>query len=107
MRAAALPAELEPHPGRVTDPDQWVLRGGSAVIGPDGCYAIEPLYDAPGILMADLDLARVREERMTLDVSGHYARPDALGLVVRRTGRAVDEDVMAFVPSAPSASTKS
>jgi predicted amidohydrolase len=107
MRAAALPAELEPHPGRVTDPDQWVLRGGSAVIGPDGCYAVQPLYDAPGILMADLDLARVREERMTLDVSGHYSRPDALGLVVRRTGRAVDDDVMASVPSAPSASTKS
>ena len=39
--------------------------------------------------IADLDLERVREERLTLDVSGHYARPDALTRVVRRTGRGV------------------
>ena len=36
MRASSLPPELEMHPGRVTSPDQWVLRGGSAIIGPDG-----------------------------------------------------------------------
>src|SRR5205814_6106048 len=36
MRAAALPPELELHPDRVSGPDQWVLRGGSAIIGPDG-----------------------------------------------------------------------
>ena len=87
MRAAALPAELEPHPDRVSGPDQWVLRGGSAIVGPDGRYVIEPVYDAPRVLVAELDLIRTREERMTLDVAGHYARPDALSLVVHRTGR--------------------
>lgn len=91
MRASALPAELEPHPDRVTGPDQWVLRGGSAIISPDGRYVVEPVYDAPRVLVADLDLGRVREERMTLDVAGHYARPDALSLVVRRTGRRTTE----------------
>ncbi len=89
MRASALPSELEPHPARVTGRDEWVLRGGSAIVGPDGRYVVEPVYDAPRVLVADLDLGRVREERMTLDVAGHYARPDALSLVVRRTGRAV------------------
>jgi predicted amidohydrolase len=87
LRASSLPPELEPHPERVTDPSQWILRGGSAVIGPDGRYVVEPIYEQPLIMMADLDLDRTREERMTLDVAGHYARNDALSLTVHRTGR--------------------
>jgi nitrilase len=88
MRASALPAGLEPHPGRVSSSDQWVLRGGSAIIAPDGEYVVAPLFGESAILVADLDLARVREESMTLDVGGHYARPDCLELRVRRRGRA-------------------
>lgn len=86
MRAAALPGELEPHPSMVTSDDQFVLRGGSSIIGPDGRYLCEPVFDAPALLVADLDLARTREEAMTLDVAGHYARPDVFEFAVR-TGR--------------------
>ena len=87
MRASALPSELEPHPSRVASADQWVLRGGSAIIGPDGSYLTEPVYDVETIIVADLDLDRTREERMSLDVSGHYHRPDVLALHVERAGR--------------------
>lgn len=78
MCASALPPELEPHPERVKDADQWVLRGGSAIIGPDGRYVVEPLFDEPAIIAAELDLGRCRAEAMTLDVAGHYHRPDLL-----------------------------
>jgi predicted amidohydrolase len=88
MRASALPAGLPPHPDRVSAPEQWVLRGGSAIIAPDGEYVLQPVFDKPAMLVADLDLARVREESMTLDVGGHYARPDCLELRVHRSGRA-------------------
>lgn len=91
MRAAALPPELEPHPDRVKDPEQWVMRGGSAIIGPDGCYLAEPVYDEPAIVTADLDLERLAGERMALDVSGHYARPDVLRLEIVQRGRRVAE----------------
>ena len=87
MRASALPPGIEPHPDRVTASDQWVLRGGSAIVGPDGAYICEPVYDEPALLVADLDLARVREESMTLDVSGHYSRPDCFELHVECRGR--------------------
>jgi predicted amidohydrolase len=87
MRASQLPEELEAHPDKVGRADQWVLRGGSAIIGPDGYYLREPIYDAEAIIVADLDLGRVVEERMTLDVTGHYSRPDLLELTVTRTGR--------------------
>lgn len=84
MRASALPPELPPHPDKVTSPDQWVMRGGSAIIGPDGGYLAGPVYDEPTVLYADLDLDRVREERMTLDVTGHYHRPDVFTFAVNR-----------------------
>ena len=87
MQASKLPSELELHPGKVIDRDQWVMRGGSAIIAPDGSYVVDPVYDAPAMLVADLDLHRVREERMTLDVTGHYSRPELLELRVTRTGR--------------------
>jgi len=87
MRASALPPELEPHASKVRSPDDWVLRGGSAVIGPDGRYLVEPCFDRPGLIVSDIDLGRVREERMTLDVSGHYHRPELLRLEIDRSTR--------------------
>jgi len=87
LRAANLPPELEPHPDRVTSASQFVLRGGSAIIGPNGAYIAGPVFDEPSILTAELDLEQVREELMSLDVAGHYSRPDCLELRVTRTRR--------------------
>jgi predicted amidohydrolase len=87
MRASALPPELEQHPGRVAGPDDWLLRGGSAIIGPDGKYVVEPVYDEARVLLAELDLRRASEESMTLDVTGHYHRPEMFNFQVTRTGR--------------------
>ena len=58
-------------------------RGGSAVLGPDGAYLAGPLYDEEGILYAELDPARLDEERQRFDPSGHYHRPDVFRLRVR------------------------
>ena len=57
-------------------------RGGSAVLDPDGSYLAGPLYDAEGILYADLEPARLWEERQRFDAAGHYHRPDVLRLTV-------------------------
>jgi nitrilase len=87
MHASALPPELPPHPSRVSSDDQWIMRGGSAIIAPNGAYLAGPVFDEPAILYADLDLDRVREERMTLDVTGHYHRPDVFNFSVNRRER--------------------
>ena len=57
-------------------------RGGSAILAPDGSYLAGPLYDAEGILYADLDPRRLDEERQRFDPAGHYHRPDVLELKV-------------------------
>ena len=59
-----------------------VGRGGSAILAPDGSYLAGPLYDEEGILYADLDPARLDEERQRFDPAGHYHRPDVLSLRV-------------------------
>jgi len=87
LRASQLPTELEPHPDRVRSPSQLVLRGGSAIIAPNGSYVAGPVFDESCILSADIDLSKSREEFMSLDVAGHYSRPDALELRVTRVRR--------------------
>jgi nitrilase len=57
-------------------------RGGSAIVAPDGSYLAGPLYDEEGILYAELDPARLLEERQRFDPAGHYHRPDVLRLEV-------------------------
>ena len=59
-----------------------VGRGGSAILAPDGSYLAGPLYNEEGILYAELDPARLDEERQRFDPAGHYHRPDVLGLRV-------------------------
>ena len=64
-------------------------RGGSAILDPGGAYLAGPLYDEEGILYAELDPARLFEERQRFDPAGHYHRPDVLRLRVKapREGR--------------------
>ncbi len=90
MRASALPESLEPSPDKVGAPDEWLLAGGSAIIAPDGSYLAGPLYEDPGVLVAELDYRRNIEEAMTLDVAGHYQRPELFDFGVRAAKRRVE-----------------
>ncbi|HKP87520.1 MAG TPA: carbon-nitrogen hydrolase family protein [Blastocatellia bacterium] len=76
MKARELPPELEPIHSLKQNPDAFVLNGGSAIIAPDGELLAGPVFDEETILTADLDFARIAEESMALDVTGHYSRPD-------------------------------
>lgn len=76
MPSEDLPRDL--HDGvtlRLGD-SKWIERGGSAIIGPDSRYVLDPVFDRDELLISDLDLTQIDREMMTFDVSGHYARPD-------------------------------
>src|SRR5437763_4726966 len=78
-RVRDLPPELT-LPG---DQDRLLQRGGSAIIAPDASYVAGPVFDEETIVEAEIDLEQIDRERMTLDVSGHYARPDVFSFEVR------------------------
>ena len=84
MTAADFPPELRLEAPYRDQPDAMLLDGGSAVIAPDGDYLVEPVYGEETILYADLDLTRIAEEQMALDVTGGYARDDVFSFDVNR-----------------------
>lgn len=83
MRVRDLPDELTRPAGLTDSPDELILRGGSSVIAPDGSYVVEPVFDEERIIFADLDLSDIDREKMTLDVTGHYHRPDVFEFKLR------------------------
>lgn len=80
----------EDFPERATvfpDPDEWLNPGDSAIVAPRGRVVSGPLSEEYGILYADCDPAVARGQRRTLDVVGHYARPDIFTLHVANQAR--------------------
>ena len=80
MKVRDLSSQLLIRSDLADKPDHLVLRGGSSIIGPDGNYVVHPVFDKELILFAYINLKMTETERMTLDVSGHYARPDLFDL---------------------------
>ena len=76
MPAEDLPRELRDGAALLSGGSQWIERGGSAIIGPDSRYVLDPVFDREELLVSDLDLTQIDRELMTFDASGHYARPD-------------------------------
>jgi nitrilase len=60
------------------------FNGGSSIIDPCGNYVVGPILDKEQLLIADIDLDIVRQERHSFDPSGHYSRPDVFEFVVNR-----------------------
>ena len=87
MRVKDLPPELPPRADKAEDPDAFIIRGGSAIIAPNGRYLAGPVYDEEAVVVADCDLGEITRESLTLDVSGHYSRPDVFQFRVTPRGR--------------------
>ena len=64
--------------------DEWINNGDAVVIAPTGAIVAGPLTREKGILYADIDAETARRARRSLDVCGHYARPDIFSLSVNR-----------------------
>ena len=69
------PSDLKYYDDLDKQPD-IMSRGGSCVINPYGEYLVEPLYDEPGIITAELDLNDIVQSKYDWDPVGHYNRPE-------------------------------
>jgi nitrilase len=64
--------------------DEWINPGDAVVIKPSGAIAAGPLHREKLVLFAEIDVEEARRARRSLDVCGHYARPDIFSLSVNR-----------------------
>ena len=77
--------------------DDVMADGGSCVAGPDGEWLLAPVTGSESLSIVEIDHTRVLEERHSLDVVGHYSRPDVTRLVVNRKRQTTAE----FTDEAP------
>lgn len=84
MRKNDIPSHIPQSDLLKEKSDEVMADGGSCLAGPDGQWIIEPQVGTEGIYTAEINYARVREERHNFDLAGHYSRPDVTQLVVNR-----------------------
>ncbi|MEM7622520.1 MAG: carbon-nitrogen hydrolase family protein [Planctomycetota bacterium] len=84
QRGSDIPAGLD-RAG--VDDDELILRGGSCVIAPDASFVVEPVMDEERVIVCEIEPDACDEEAMTLDVTGHYHRPELLGVWVDQGDR--------------------
>jgi len=83
LQGSDVPADF-PGRDRLFDDAEWINDGDAIVAKPFGGIVAGPLHREKGILFHDIDLEQARAARKSLDVTGHYARPDIFRLEVDR-----------------------
>ena len=73
--------KLEPY---YENTGEWINTGNSMITDPNGNILAGPLHKEEGILYAEADQLTLCNAKWNLDVAGHYARPDAFRLTVRK-----------------------
>jgi nitrilase len=67
--------------------DEWLNSGDSVVVAPTGEIVAGPMHDEYGTVYADIRVSESSDLHRTLDVAGHYGRPDIFTLSVDRSRR--------------------
>ena len=84
LQGRDLPEDFPERESLFPDPDEWINPGDAAIVKPFGTVVAGPMNKAKGTLYANFDAAAARDARRSLDVAGHYSRPDIFRLEVNR-----------------------
>ncbi len=83
LQGSDMPADF-PDRGRLFDDAEWINDGNATVIKPMGAVVAGPMSRDKGVLYAEIDKRAAKQARRSLDVTGHYSRPDIFSLAVNR-----------------------
>ena len=82
LRGSDVPADIQGRDAIYAGDDDWLSRGNTAIVGPEGELLAGPLVEQEGIVLAEVDVARARASRRQFDPAGHYVRADVFTLTV-------------------------
>lgn len=83
MQGSDVPVDF-PERDKLFDPEEWINDGNAVVVKPMGTIVAGPLTREKGVLYAQIDREEARQARRSLDVCGHYSRPDIFSFSVDR-----------------------
>lgn len=83
MQGQDIPSTF-PEREKLFDDSEWVNSGDAIVVEPSGNVIAGPLHQEKGILYATIEPEIARRSRKSLDVTGHYGRPDIFDLRIDR-----------------------
>jgi nitrilase len=83
MQGSDLPNDF-PERDSLFDSEEWINDGNAVVVKPMGTVVAGPLTREKGILYAEIDKEDARQARRSLDICGHYSRPDIFSFSVNR-----------------------
>ena len=87
LRGSDVPADVPGRDELYGGEDDWLSRGNTAIVSPNGDILAGPLVEQEGILYAQLDAHTARTARQQFDPAGHYSRPDVFHLSVDRAAK--------------------
>jgi nitrilase len=64
--------------------EEWINPGNSLVVSPSGEIVSGPLSKEKGCIILDMDVEKAATSKRSLDVAGHYSRPDIFKLQVNK-----------------------
>ena len=84
IQGSDVPADFPHRDAVFPDEDEWICDGDAVVVRPFGGPVAGPLRREKGVVTAEIDPVAARDARRSLDVAGHYGRPDIFRLEVDR-----------------------
>ena len=88
LRGSDIPADIPGRDDIYRGDDDWLSRGNTTIVGPEGEILAGPLVGEEGVVLAEIDVERARVSRRQFDVVGHYGCPDVFRLSVDTSPKA-------------------
>ncbi|NIP31225.1 MAG: carbon-nitrogen hydrolase family protein [Candidatus Dadabacteria bacterium] len=82
LKGSNIPENFPEKEKLYPDEEEWINEGDSVVIEPGGKIVAGPLRKEEGILYYEVDPKLSEKSKRSLDVAGHYSRPDIFTLHV-------------------------
>jgi nitrilase len=82
LRVSDIPVTVPGRESLYGSDEDWIARGNTTIVGPDGNIIAGPLIGTESVLYAELDVTIAHRSRREFDPVGHYARPDVFRLEV-------------------------